>query len=63
VEKGAQATAEWWYLKADLEDHKGAMERLEEIDELMVYGVVAEKKREIAEIKSRWEARCELWKH
>jgi TPR repeat protein len=51
VEKGAQATAEWWYLKAALQDHKGAMERLEEIDELMVYGVVAQQKREIAEIK------------
>jgi hypothetical protein len=24
----------------------------------MVYGVVAEQKREIAEIKARWEARC-----
>jgi TPR repeat protein len=58
VEKGAQATAEWWYLKAALQDHKGAMERLEEIDELMVYGVVAQQKREIGEIKSRWEARC-----
>jgi hypothetical protein len=58
LEKGAQATAEWWYLKAALQDHQGAIERLEEIDELMVYGVVAEQKREIAEIKSRWEARC-----
>jgi TPR repeat protein len=57
-EKGAQATAEWWYLKAALQDHKGAIERLEEIDELMVDVVVAEQKREIAEIKLRWEARC-----
>jgi sigma54-dependent transcription regulator len=58
LEKGAQATAEWWYLKAALQDHQGAIERLEEIDELMVYGVVAQQKREIAEIKSCWEARC-----
>jgi TPR repeat protein len=58
VEKGAQATAEWWYLKAALQDHKRAIERLEDIDELMVYGAVAEQKREIAEIKLRWEARC-----
>jgi TPR repeat protein len=59
MEKGAQATAEWWYLKAALQGHKGAVERLEEIDELMVYGAVAEQKREIAEIKARWEViRC-----
>jgi TPR repeat protein len=61
VERGAEATAEWWYLKAALQDHKGAIERLEEIDELAVYGVVAEQKREIAEMKSRWEGLSNTW--
>jgi TPR repeat protein len=57
LEKGAQATAEWWYLKAALQGHKGAIERLEKIEELMARGVVAEKKA-LAEMKSLWEERC-----
>jgi hypothetical protein len=58
MEKGAQATVEWWYLKAAMQGHKGAVERLEKSDEVAVHCVVAQQKREIGEMKLRWEARC-----